>query len=195
MKNLMVSLILIFGILLLRGPALAQSRRGELRPTKVVSVKGTVTDFRFINPHVQIYMMWKNDRARSKSGPAKARSPSMLGRYWRLGLRTRSRSATWSLPWHRTSNGTNFLRLMKIVLPDGRRCRIVGARRSCAGVGEGPHAQIPRKSVDGPIGCKNWNRRTDSDNPREFSGRESIPFLDQKPAILQHYWRSNEGSR
>src|SRR5882762_6746482 len=35
-----------------------------------------------------------------------------------------------------------------------------------------------------PIECENWNRRTDSDNPRKFSGRESIPFLDQKTSTL-----------
>ena len=48
MKNLMISLTLIFGILLVSGPLLAHHGEANYDTTKVVSVKGTVTDTTFV---------------------------------------------------------------------------------------------------------------------------------------------------
>jgi Family of unknown function (DUF6152) len=120
MKNLLVSLTLIFSILLISGPLVAHHGEANYDTTKVVSVKGTVTDFRFINPHVQIYLEVKNDRGEIEKWAGEARSPAMLGRYGGWDKNTIKIGDVITASGHRTNNGTNFLRLMKIVLPDGR---------------------------------------------------------------------------
>src|ERR1700704_3953940 len=120
MKNLLVSLILIFSILLISGPLVAHHGEANYDTTKVVSVKGTVTDFRFINPHVQIYLDVKNDKGEIEKWAGEARSPSMLGRIGGWDKKTIKVGDVISASGHRTKNGSNFLRLMKIVLPDGR---------------------------------------------------------------------------
>jgi hypothetical protein len=53
-----------------------------------------------------------------------------------------------------------------------------------------PHAKVARKCVDGPIKCGNWTRRTDSDKPRKFPGREPIPLSDQQTRTRANYPRT-----
>lgn len=120
MKTLAVSITLLFGILLVSGPLLAHHGEANYDTTKVVSVKGTVTDFQFINPHVQIFMDVKNERGEVEKWAGEARSPSMLGRIGGWDKNTIKIGDVITASGHRTKNGTNFLRLIKIVLPDGR---------------------------------------------------------------------------
>jgi len=56
MKNLVLCLTLIFSGLFLSPPLLAHHGEVNYDTEKVVSVKGTVTEFQFINPHVQIFL-------------------------------------------------------------------------------------------------------------------------------------------
>ena len=120
MKNLMVSLTIIFGILLVSGPLLAHHGEANYDTTKVVSVKGTVTNFQFINPHVQIFLDVKTDGGEIEKWAGEARSPAMLGRYGGWDKNTIKIGDVITASGHRTKNGTNFLRLSTIVLPDGR---------------------------------------------------------------------------
>jgi len=62
MKTLVVAVTVILGVLLVSGPLLAHHGEANYDTTKVVSVKGTVTDFLFVNPHVQIALDVKNDK-------------------------------------------------------------------------------------------------------------------------------------
>ena len=62
MKNLALCLTLIFSGLFLSAPLPAHHGEVNYDTEKVVSVKGTVTDFQFINPHVQIFLDVKNDK-------------------------------------------------------------------------------------------------------------------------------------
>ena len=120
MKNLVISLSIILGVLLVSGPLLAHHGEANYDTTKVVSVKGTVTDFQFINPHVQIALDVKNDKGEIEKWAGEARSPSMLGRIGGWDKNTIKIGDVITASGHRTRNGTNFLRLLKIVLPDGR---------------------------------------------------------------------------
>jgi hypothetical protein len=120
MKNLVVSLAIFFGVLLVSGPLLAHHGEANYDTTKVTTVKGIVTDFQFINPHVQISMDVKNDKGEIEKWVGEARSPSMLGRIGGWDKSTIKVGDVVTASGHRTKNGTNFLRLMKIVLPDGR---------------------------------------------------------------------------
>src|ERR1700674_4269775 len=120
MKNVVISLSIILGVFLVSGPLLAHHGEANYDTTKVVSVKGTVTDFQFINPHVQISLDVKNDKGEIEKWIGEARSPSMLGRIGGWDKNTIKVGDVITASGHRTRNGTNFLRLLKIVLPDGR---------------------------------------------------------------------------
>ena len=120
MKKWIISLVIIFGALLVSGPLLAHHGEANYETTRVVTVKGTVTDFQFINPHVQISLDVKNDKGEIEKWIGEARSPSMLSRIGGWDKGTVRVGDVITASGHRTKNGTNFLRLMKIVLPDGR---------------------------------------------------------------------------
>ena len=120
MKNLAASVTLLFGILLASGPLLAHHGETNYDTTTVVTVKGIVTEFQFINPHVQIFLDVKNDKGEIEKWAGEARSPSMLGRIGGWDKNTIKVGDVIAASGHRTKNGTNFLRLIKIVLPDGR---------------------------------------------------------------------------
>src|ERR1700694_2718867 len=120
MKNLVISLTMILGVLLVSIPLLAHHGEANYDTTTVVSVKGTVTDFQFINPHVQIFLDGKNDKSEIEKWAGEARSPSMLGRIGGWDKNTIKIGDVITANGHRTKNGTNFLRLIKVVLPDGR---------------------------------------------------------------------------
>jgi hypothetical protein len=120
MKTLVVSLTLIFGVLLVSATLLAHHGEANYDTSKVVSVKGTMTDFQFINPHVQISLDVKNDKGEIEKWVGEARSPSMLSRIGGWDKNTIKIGEVITASGHRTMNGTNFLRLIKIVLPDGR---------------------------------------------------------------------------
>jgi Family of unknown function (DUF6152) len=112
--------LLLLGILFISGPLLAHHGEANYDTTTVVSVKGTVTDFQFINPHVQISLDVKNDKGEIEKWVGEARSPSMLGRIGGWDKNTIKLGDVITASGHRTKNGTNFLRLIKVVLPDGR---------------------------------------------------------------------------
>jgi uncharacterized protein DUF6152 len=120
MKNLVVTLTIVLGVLLVSGPLLAHHGEANYDTTKIVSVKGTVTKFLFVNPHVQISMDVKNDKGEIENWVGEARSPSMLSRIGGWDKDTIKVGDVITASGHRTMNGANFLRLIKIVLPDGR---------------------------------------------------------------------------
>src|ERR1700730_14974203 len=120
MKELVLSLTLIFGVLLVSGRLLAHHGEANYDTTKVVTVKGTVTDFQFINPHVQIFLDVKNDKGEIETWAGEARSPSMLHRIGGWDRNTIKIGDVITASGYRAKNAKNFLRLIKIVLPDGQ---------------------------------------------------------------------------
>jgi len=120
MKKLAISLTIILGILLASGPLLAHHGEANYDPEKVVSAKGTVTNFQFINPHVQIFLDVKNKKGEIEQWICEARSPSMLVRVGGWDKSTLKPGDVITASGHRARNGSNVLRLQKIVLSDGR---------------------------------------------------------------------------
>ncbi len=103
-------------------PAALSAHHGEANydTEKTVSVKGTVTQFEFVNPHVQIMMDVKNDKGETETWTAEARSPAMLARYGDWNRNTIKVGDMITIYGHRTKNGTFFMRLQKIVKADGK---------------------------------------------------------------------------
>ena len=62
MKNLLLCLTIAFSVLLVSVPLQAHHGETNYDTEKTPTVKGTVTTFLFINPHVQIFLDVKNDK-------------------------------------------------------------------------------------------------------------------------------------
>jgi hypothetical protein len=57
------------------GPTFAHYGTAAYEMKDVVTVKGTVTDFEFVNPHCQIYFDVKNEKGESEQWPVVDRVP------------------------------------------------------------------------------------------------------------------------
>ncbi len=120
MKKLALILAALFCVGLLSAPLFAHHGEANYDTDKTVSVKGTVTDFQFVNPHVLVSLDVKNDKGEIEKWTGEARSPAMLSRYGGWDKNTIKVGDVITFYGHRTKNGTPFMRLEKIVLPDGK---------------------------------------------------------------------------
>jgi hypothetical protein len=106
-------------LLLVSGPAFAHHGAAGYDSNKLTTLKGTVTDFRFQNPHAQILLDVKDSSGRVQNWVLEA-----------VGIATLSRSG-----WTRTimkpgdaitvtgnpaKNGSPSMRLTKVVLASGK---------------------------------------------------------------------------
>jgi hypothetical protein len=119
MKKLVLFLIVSFGVLFTSGSLLAHHGVAAFETSKVVTVQGAVTDFQFINPHVIIYLDVKNDKGEIEKWGGEAQSAPMLARYgW--SKNTLKAGDVITAAGYRSKSGTNYLRLIKITLANGR---------------------------------------------------------------------------
>ena len=119
MKKLVLLLFAAFCLFATSAPLFAHHGEANYDTEKTVSVKGTVTQFEFINPHVQISIDVKNDKGEIEKWVGEARSPAMLSRYGGWDKDTIKVGDVITFYGHRTKNGTPFMRLEKIVKADG----------------------------------------------------------------------------
>jgi hypothetical protein len=119
MKTLGLCLALILAGLFLSSPILAHHGETNYDTDKLVTVKAAVTNFEFINPHVQIYLEAKNDKGETEKWICEARSPAMLVRNGGWDKTTLKPGDVITATGFRAKNGANILRLKKIVLADG----------------------------------------------------------------------------
>jgi DNA/RNA endonuclease YhcR with UshA esterase domain len=119
MKNLVFCLTLLFTGLFVSSPTPAHHGETNYDTDKLVTVKAAVTNFEFINPHVQISMEVKNDKGEIEKWICEARSPAMLVRNGGWDKTTLKAGDVITATGFRAKNGANILRLKKIVLADG----------------------------------------------------------------------------
>jgi hypothetical protein len=111
--------MLLFVALLMASPLLAHHGTSPYDSSKLTTVKGAVTNFEFINPHVEIYIDVKTDDGKIQKWVGEANSPNVLTRHgWSREIMHPGDTIT--LIGNRTKNGTFMLRLQKVVLADGR---------------------------------------------------------------------------
>jgi len=120
MRKLALFLAMVFCAALISAPLLAHHGEANYDTEKMVSVKGTVTEFEFVNPHVQSSIDVKNDKGEIEKWVGEARSPAMLSRYGGWDRNTLKVGDVITFYGHRTKNGTFFMRLDKIVMADGK---------------------------------------------------------------------------
>ena len=110
--------VLAVSMLALFSPVCAHHGEANYDTSVVVEVKGKISDFQFINPHVLIYIEAKNQDGTVEKWTCEATSPNLLYRRgWTKTTLKPGDEITAS--GHRARNGNALLRLMKIVA-DGK---------------------------------------------------------------------------
>src|SRR5260221_2782835 len=78
--KIFVLIMSVVAILIVSGPTSAHHGTAAYDTKNVVTVKGTMTDFRFINPHVQLFFDVKNDKGEVEKWQAELTAPHELSR-------------------------------------------------------------------------------------------------------------------
>jgi hypothetical protein len=80
-KNFRVSILaLCMGLLTIAGVAFAHHGTANYDTNKTITVKGVVTGFEFVNPHVQIFWEAKDDSGTTQKWQGELTSPNRLSR-------------------------------------------------------------------------------------------------------------------
>ena len=132
MKRLSVSLGAAVGLLMISTAVFAHHGTARLRPDPAgnyaeiyyegnspVTLQGTVTKFRFINPHVLIYFEVKDEHGKIVTWVAESSPPQRLFRAgWKKDtLKPGDKITVIGTPWE---GGAKMLVFRKLVAPDGR---------------------------------------------------------------------------
>ena len=113
------------GLLMVSAPMFAHHGVAAYDMTKLVTVKGTITDFQFVNPHVEIYFNVdvKGSKGEVEKWIAEANSPNSLVRAgWNKNIVKPGDQIT--AIGYRAKNGSATMRLHQLVLPDGQQLTI-----------------------------------------------------------------------
>jgi len=90
--------------------------------TTLTTLKGTVTDFQFVNPHVLILFDLKSDKGVVEHWAAEATSPNHLSRAgWTRHTIKPGDEIT--ISGYRAKNGATVMRFEKMVLPSGEEIK------------------------------------------------------------------------
>ena len=120
MKNWLLKLFAGLAVLgMVSAPVFAHHGTSAYDTTKLTTVKGTVTDFQFNNPHVMISVEAKDDKGNVEVWTSEANSPNVLTRHgWNRDMIKKGDQIT--IIGNRPKNGAKTLRLQKVVLSDGQ---------------------------------------------------------------------------
>jgi hypothetical protein len=111
-------LALCIGLLAIAGVAFAHHGTANYETTKTITVKGMVTGFEFVNPHVQIYWEAKDDSGTTQKWQGELTSPNRLTR---VGWTKSSIKPgdTITIGGYPTKSGSHEIWIQKIVLASG----------------------------------------------------------------------------
>ena len=120
MKNkILAALIGAIGILVVSAPVLAHHGRSNYDVTSPATVKGTVTEFEWTNPHALIHLDVMGENGNVEKWIAETNSPNTLSRQgWNKNTVKVGDQIT--LVGHRVKGGGNYINFSKITWPDGR---------------------------------------------------------------------------
>jgi hypothetical protein len=124
MKTLLAPAVVILALVSLSAP-LAAHHAWPVSRDKLVTVKGTVVEFMWANPHPMITLEVKGSDGRTEEwligGPALNR---MEANGWTKGT-VKAGDALTGIGYQ-FADGKKILRLERVVLPDGREMRLYG---------------------------------------------------------------------
>jgi hypothetical protein len=120
MKGTLLKLAVGLALLLsLAAPCFPHHGASPYDSSKLTTVKGTVSDFQFINPHVEIWVDVTDDKGKTETWTGEANSPNVLSRHgWDRNIIKKGDQVT--VIGNRGKNGSKTLRLQKVVLANGQ---------------------------------------------------------------------------
>jgi DNA/RNA endonuclease YhcR with UshA esterase domain len=126
MRNKIIAWLLTsIAVLGMSHSALAHHGRASYDDTRVFTLMGTVSSFQFLNPHAQLFLDVKDDKGNIEKWIGEGTSPNLLVREgWdRKTIKPGDRI---SVTGHAARNGTNNIRIEKVVLPNGKELTFEG---------------------------------------------------------------------
>lgn len=118
-----ISLAAAAGLILVSASVFAHHGTADYDMTKLVTLKGTVTDFQFINPHTTIYFDVKDDNGNIEKWSAEAGSATGMSRIgWNKNMLKAGDQFT--AVGNRAKNGSKNLHLRKVVLSNGQEYHV-----------------------------------------------------------------------
>ena len=106
-------------ILLCSFPVFGHHGASPYDATKLTTVNGTVSDFQFINPHVELFVDVKDENGKVYTWVGEANSPNVLSRHgWSKDIIKKGDQIT--VIGNRGKNGSKTLRLQKVILSSGQ---------------------------------------------------------------------------
>jgi hypothetical protein len=111
-------LALCVGLLALAPMAFAHHGTANYDTSKQITVKGTVTNFEFVNPHVQIYWEGKDDAGVSQKWQGELTSPNRLSRvgWTKSSIKVGDSITITGFP---TKSGSTEIWIQKVVMGNG----------------------------------------------------------------------------
>ena len=126
MRNTFITWLLLgIALLAVSYPAYAHHGRATYDETKLATIMGTVSSFQFSNPHAQLFLDVKGAKGKIESWIGEGTSPNMLVREgW--DRKTIKPGDMITATGHPARDGTNNMRIEKVVLPNGRELTFEG---------------------------------------------------------------------
>jgi hypothetical protein len=120
MKNLLLATFIgAASLLLFSGPVVAHHGRSNYDVTSTATVKGTVTEFEWVNPHALIHLDVTGENGAVEKWIAETNSPNTLSRQgWSKNTVKIGDEIT--LVGHRVKGGGTYINFSKITFADGR---------------------------------------------------------------------------
>ena len=110
-------------VLMVSAPLLAHHGTAAFDTGQTVTVKGTVTDFQYVNPHAQVYFKVKNDKGEEEAWQGELTAPNKLSRAgWTKHTLTPGDSIT--VGGNPAKNGEHTLWIRKLIGPDGQALQL-----------------------------------------------------------------------
>jgi hypothetical protein len=111
-------LALMIGLLLVSIPLWAHHGASEYDMTKIVSLRATVTELQFVNPHTLLTFTVKDDSGKVMEWEGELPSPNLLSRrgWSRSTLKPGDQVTVIGSP---AKNGEKGMQVKKLVFPDG----------------------------------------------------------------------------
>jgi hypothetical protein len=106
-------------VLLFSGSVFAHHGTAAYDTSTMVTIKGTVTEFQFINPHCQIYWDAKGDTGEVEKWQGELTAPNKLARAgWSKDTLKSGDSIT--VTGYRTKSGSHAIWIRTLIGPDGK---------------------------------------------------------------------------
>jgi hypothetical protein len=122
-RKLAILLAATVALFLVSAPIFAHHGTAAYDLEKSVTLKGTVTQFEFINPHVILSFDVKNDQGKVENWQSEATGPQQLRK---MGLNRESlkENDQITITGNPARNGSHTMRVLKLVMPDGQELKI-----------------------------------------------------------------------